>query len=258
MIEAELSVKSVEVEASKKEANEQATVVGAEKEIVDAKAAEASIEAAKANKIADEVNTLLASVQKDLDAAEPLVEQAKKALAGLVKKDFDTLKSLNNPPPDVRICFFAVLNLFVGIEEGKDYGIPEQRGKINVKQEDSWKFSKNMMKDPTKFMEALNDYKRIIDEMRIPTKNFENIQDILNDEGFTPENLKSKAEAAAGVCNWLKNINLYYDVVVNTEPKRQAVAKAEVDLAEATEIKNTMEALVAELQAKLDVLMKAY
>ena len=46
--------------------------------------------------------------------------------------------------------------------------------------------------------------------------------------------------------------------MVNTEPKRQAVAKAEVDLAEATEVKNTMEALVAELQAKLDVLMKAY
>jgi dynein heavy chain len=74
VIEAELTVKSVEVEQSKKEANEQATVVGAEKEIVDAKAAEASIEAAKANKIADEVNTLLASVQKDLDAAGPLVE----------------------------------------------------------------------------------------------------------------------------------------------------------------------------------------
>ena len=107
-------------------------------------------------------------------------------------------------------------------------------------------------------MENLNDYKRIIDEMRVPAKNFENIQDILNNEDFTPENLKSKAEAAAGVCNWIKNINLYYDVVVNTEPKRQAVAKAEIDLAEATEVKNTMEALVAELQAKLDVLMKAY
>ena len=61
-IEQELQVKSVEVEALKKEANEQATVVGAEKEIVDAKAAEAAIEAAKANKIADEVATLLASV----------------------------------------------------------------------------------------------------------------------------------------------------------------------------------------------------
>jgi dynein heavy chain len=83
VIEQELQVKSVEVEQLKKEANEQATVVGAEKEIVDAKAAEAGIESAKANKIADEVATLLASVQADLDAAGPLVEQAKAALAGL-------------------------------------------------------------------------------------------------------------------------------------------------------------------------------
>jgi len=70
--------------------------------------------------------------------------------------------------------------------------------------------------------------------------------------------MKSKSEAAAGVTNWLININLYYDVVVNTEPKRQAVEKAKVDLAAANEIKETMEALVAELQAKLDVLMKTY
>jgi len=53
-----------------------------------------------------------------------LVEKAKAALAGLKKSDFDTLKSLNTPPNDVRICFFVVLNLYCGIEEGKDYGIP--------------------------------------------------------------------------------------------------------------------------------------
>ena len=112
-------------------------------------------------------------MQADLDAAEPLVEQAKKALAGLVKKDFDTLKALNNPPGDVRICFFAVQNLYVNIPD-VDYGIPfnAKTGAISVKQEDSWKVSKNMMKDPLKFMEGLNDYKRIIDEMRVPVKNF--------------------------------------------------------------------------------------
>lgn len=115
-----------------------------------------------------------------------------------------------------------------------------------------------MMKDPNKFMENLNAYKAIIDEMRIPASNFAAIQSILAEETFTPENMASKSEAAAGVCNWIININLYYDVVVNTEPKRLAVEKAKVDLAEATEIKQTMEALVADLQAKLDVLMKAY
>jgi len=70
--------------------------------------------------------------------------------------------------------------------------------------------------------------------------------------------MKTKSEAAAGVTNWIININLYYDVVVNTEPKRLAVEKANIDLAEANETKATMNALVAELQARLDVLMKAY
>lgn len=167
------------------------------------------------------------------------------------------LKSLNNPPPDVRICFFAVLQLYVGIAS-VDYGIPVTRGKIGVKQEDSWKVSKNMMKDPLKFMENLNDYKRLIDEQQIPPANFASIQDIIANPDFTPEFLKSKAEAASGVCNWILNINLYFDVVINTEPKRQAVEKAKIDLAEATETKQTMEALVAELQAKLDVLMGQY
>ena len=151
-----------------------------------------------------------------------------------------------------------MLNLYVGIPEGEAYNIPQAKGVIKVSQEESWKVSKGMMKDPNAFMKSLNDYKAIIDEMRIPPKNFAQIQGILADEGFTPENLKSKAEAAAGVCNWLQNINLYYDVVVNTEPKRLAVEKANVDLAAANETKATMEALVAELQAKLDVLMKAY
>lgn len=153
-------------------------------------------------------------------------------------------------------------NLYCNLPEGADYAIPATKtGKIAIKQDESWKTSKNMMKDPNKFMDNLNEYKNVIDALEKPQQlalNFAGIQDIINDEGFTPENLKTKAEAAAGVCNWIKNINLYYDVVVNTEPKRLAVEKAKVDLADATETKETMEALVAELQAKLDVLMTAY
>jgi dynein heavy chain len=50
-LEADLKIQSVEVEELKAEANKQAEVVGAEKTIVDAKAAEAEIESAAANKI---------------------------------------------------------------------------------------------------------------------------------------------------------------------------------------------------------------
>jgi hypothetical protein len=73
-LEADLKVKSVEVEALKKSANEQAEIVGVEKAKVDAEASKAEIEAAKCNKIATEVKTESEKVQADLDMALPLVE----------------------------------------------------------------------------------------------------------------------------------------------------------------------------------------
>jgi dynein heavy chain len=66
-IEAELKISSVEVEKIKKAADEQATIVGAEKEIVDAEAAKANIESAKCAIIATNVAAEMASVQADLD-----------------------------------------------------------------------------------------------------------------------------------------------------------------------------------------------
>ena len=66
-IEAELKISSVEVEKIKKAADEQATIVGAEKEIVDAEAAKANIESEACAVIAKNVAAEMASVQADLD-----------------------------------------------------------------------------------------------------------------------------------------------------------------------------------------------
>jgi dynein heavy chain len=87
-LEASLKVSSVEVEKIKAVADEQAKVVGAEKEIVDAEAEKANTESAKCAVIAKNVAEEMASVQKDLDAALPAVEKAEAALAGLNVKDF--------------------------------------------------------------------------------------------------------------------------------------------------------------------------
>jgi len=93
-LEASLKVSSVEVEKIKKMADEQARIVGAEKEIVDAEADKANAESAKCAIIAKNVSEKMASVQKDLDAALPAVEKAEAALAGLNVKDFQMLKAL--------------------------------------------------------------------------------------------------------------------------------------------------------------------
>jgi hypothetical protein len=53
------------------------------------------------------------------------------------------------------------------------------------------------------------------------------------------------------VCVWIKNITIYYDVFVEVEPKKAAVAKMTALLDDANKKKEEMETLVAELTAKL-------
>ena len=43
---------------------------------------------------------------------------------------------------------------------------------------------------------------------------------------FTPEIMRTKANAAGGICDWIINITAYYDVVVSVEPKKMAVKAA--------------------------------
>jgi dynein heavy chain len=79
-LEEELKIFAVEVEAKKKSADEQAEIVGGEKVKVEAENDKAEIEAKACNEIKVAVEAKMAGVQKDLDAALPLVEKAKKKL----------------------------------------------------------------------------------------------------------------------------------------------------------------------------------
>ena len=55
--------------------------------------------------------------------------------------------------------------------------------------------------------------------------------------------------AASGLCDWIINITMYYDVVVSVEPKKLAVKEAQETLAAANQKKEEVDALVAELNA---------
>ena len=68
----------------------------------------------------------------------------------------------------------------------------------------------------------------------------------------------TKSAAAAGVCDWIINITSYYDVFVSVEPKKAAVAEAKETLAAANQKKAEVDVLVADLNAKLQVLLDAY
>ena len=251
--EEELKIFSVEVEAKKKSADEQAEIVGGEKVKVEAQNAIAEDEAAKCAEIKTTVEAKMASVQKDLDAALPLVEKAKKALDGLNIDDFRNLKALKNPPPDIDKTFTCVLNLLCRI----DPNVPvDKNGKL--KTDNTWKTALACMSNPQVFLDNLNSLKGYIDRDEISPNNFKANNATLAEETFTPEIIKTKSSAAGGLCDFIRNITDYYNVVVSVEPKKLAVAEAQAQLAAANEKKAQVDALVADLNAKLQVLMDAY
>ena len=252
-LEEELKIFSVEVEAKKKTADEQAEIVGGEKAKVEAQNAIAEEEAAKCSEIKTMVEAKMNSVQKDLDAALPLVEKAKAALAGLNIDDFRMLKALKTPPADIATTFTCALHLLCRI----DPNVPvDKNGKL--KTEKPWSTALSLMGNPAAFLETLNGFKAKIDAEEVSPNNFKAIRPTLADPNFTPEIIKNKSAAAAGLCDWIINITAYHDVVVSVEPKKLAVAEAKATLAAANAKKAEVDTLVAKLNGELQVLLDAY
>jgi len=248
-LEEDLKISQVEVEEKKKVSDAKAEVVGKEKAKVEIENDKAEKEAKNCAEIQKNVDEKLTSVKKELDEALPLVEKAKEALQGLDIGEIRTMKSYAKPPKEITQTFLCVLNILASV----DKIVPVDRNQ-RYKSENDWKASLGLMKDPAYLIQILGDVKEKIDNQQIPPYNFKAIRSTVNDPLFTPEVIKNKSGAAAGICDWVKNITMYYDVVESVEPKRVAVREAQQQLKEANEKKSLMDALVEKLNGELAVL----
>jgi dynein heavy chain len=247
----ELALKdtAVVVEEKARDADMFATQVAAEKEIVNAEAEKAAMERAKCLEIATAVSAQQKSCEDDLAIAIPLVQKAEAALDVLNKKDFQELKSFPKPPPGVDQVCECCMYLLSGIDPNIEV---DKKG--NPK-DPSWKGSQKMMSNPERFLESLKSYKGLIDKGSIQKSNIEKARPLTKDPGFTVGAMKKKSNAAAGLCEWVLNILMYFDVVDSVEPKRAALREASSMLQAANEKLASVEALVAELEAKLGKLI---
>eukprot|EP00756_Hemistasia_phaeocysticola_P016846 Hpha_TRINITY_DN15501_c4_g2::TRINITY_DN15501_c4_g2_i2::g.105578::m.105578/K10408/DNAH; dynein heavy chain, axonemal len=82
-----------------------------EKETVAAEQSKAAVEEAKTNKVFMESEAMAAECARDLQAAQPIVEEALAALNSLRKEDLTELKALAKPPPDVGLVASSVMVL---------------------------------------------------------------------------------------------------------------------------------------------------
>merc|ERR1712139_263120 len=95
---------------------------------------------------------------------------------------------------------------------------------------------------------------------KVPQQNVEAARKVKEamGEDFTSDAMRKKSSAAAGLCEWIINIIMYYDVVIQVEPKKQALREATETLNAANIRLAEVKALVKELEDKLSVLVAEF
>jgi dynein heavy chain len=243
-LEESLKIKQVEVEEKKIQCDAMIPKLDSEKAKASDEAAKANVIASAASEKEKAVGEMKIKIEHDLNAAEPALVKASAALDSLNKKDLGELKSLAKPPAGIDDVTGACVYLLH----------PGGKGKIDV----SWKASQSMMKDVNKFLDELMTFKDKIDAGEIPKQNFKNIRPLLEKEWFNVDTMRNKSSAAAGLCDWVVNIVVYWDINENVEPMREMAAAAVVQLEEAISSKNAALAKKDEAEATVAELTKAY
>ncbi|KAG7506656.1 dynein heavy chain 9, axonemal [Solea senegalensis] len=216
-LKAKLAAQEVELTQKNEDADKLIQVVGVETEKVSKEKAVADEEEQKVAAIAVTVSAKQRDCEEDLAKAEPALLAAQDALNTLNKNNLTELKSFGSPVTAVTNVTAAVMVLMA--PRGK---VPKDR---------SWKAAKVMMAKVDAFLDALVNF----DKENIPEACLKAIQPYLQDPEFKPDLIASKSLAAGGLCSWVLNIVTFYEVFCEVEPKRQALKKANAELAAAQE-----------------------
>jgi len=237
----------IEDAAAKKEKSEEiAAIVAKEKALVEAETAKAQVEQKEVKRIAEEVSMKQKDTEEDLAKAEPAVEAAMQALDTLDQKDLSSCKGMLKPPPKLDEVFAATMCLLAGIMPTV---VVNKAGKVK---DTSWDAAKKQLMGNIKdYMTHLKDIKRFVDDGTINPNNFKEVRQYIEQDYFNVDTMRTKNQAAAGLCSFVLNIVTYYDIVVTVEPKRKALAEANIQLLEANQKLEIVMAHVANLEEKL-------
>uniref|UniRef100_A0A5F8GSV7 Dynein axonemal heavy chain 11 n=1 Tax=Monodelphis domestica TaxID=13616 RepID=A0A5F8GSV7_MONDO len=179
--------------------------------------------------------------EADLAKAEPALVAAADALDTLNRVNLSELKAFPNPPLAVTNVTAAVMVLLA--PRGR---VPKDR---------SWKAAKIFMGKVDDFLQALINY----DKEHIPENCLRVVHEqYLKNPEFSPNLIRTKSFAAAGLCAWVINIVKFYEVYCDVEPKRQALAQANMELEAATEKLQAIRKKLADLGDNLNRLTTSF
>ncbi|ERL86097.1 hypothetical protein D910_03511 [Dendroctonus ponderosae] len=192
--------------------------------IVEAESAEAAevektvmIDEEAANEQAKAAQAIKDECEANMAVAMPILNAALAALNTLTPADITIVKTMKNPPKGVKVVMEAVCIL----KDIKPDKVPAPSGIGTI--DDYWGPSKKVLGD-MKFLEGLINFDKDNIQPRIMAK----LKDqILNDESFDPDKVKTASSAAEGICKWVIAISKYDKVAKVVAPKKAALAIAE-------------------------------
>ncbi|KAF3819187.1 hypothetical protein GH733_013337 [Mirounga leonina] len=217
-LKARLASQEAELRLRNDDAEALITKIGLQTEKASREKAIADAEERKVTAIQTEVSQKQRECEVDVLKAEPALVAATAALNTLNRVNLTELKAFPNPPNAVTNVTAAVMVLLA--PRGR---VPKDR---------SWKAARVFMGKVDDFLQALINY----DKEHIPENCLKVVNEqYLKDPEFNPSLIRTKSFAAAGLCAWVINIVKFYEVYCDVEPKRQALAQANFELAAATE-----------------------
>ena len=170
-----------------------------------------------------------------------------KALKTLKRDDITEVKSMKSPPAGVKLTMEAVCIMF-DIKPVK-VAAPDGRSKVD----DFWDPAKKMMAD-SKFLQSLFDY----DKDNIKVEVIEKIRPYTTSPDFEPELIGKASKAAKGLCQWVRAMEVYDRVAKVVAPKRAALAAAEAEFAEVSELVRQKKESLAEVERKIAALQAQF
>ncbi|KAH8876868.1 Dynein heavy chain 7, axonemal [Schistosoma japonicum] len=218
------------------------TVIATESLTVEEQRVKVKAEEEIVNQKADASKSLSEECRADLAEAQPALEAALSALDTLKPADITIVKSMQNPPPGVKLVMEGVC-VMRDIKPDKINDPSGSGKKIN----DYWGPSKKLLGD-LNFLTMLKEY----DKDNISPGIMQRIRkDFMTNPEFDPAKVARASSAAEGLCKWILAMEQYDRVAKIVAPKRIKLAEAESELADNMAcLKKTQDAL-AEVEAKL-------
>ena len=129
-----------------------------------------------------------------------------------------------------------------------------ESGGGKIPKDRSWAKVKIMMNKVDQFLDSLINY----DKENIHPNVLVAMEPYIKNKEFDPDFVKSKSNAAAGLCSWAINILKFYEVYCDVKPKRDALAAANKMLNDAqTKLQGIID-MVAKLEQTLIDLTNQY